>query len=49
MKNRWVTSPVKVQMDGGELIVKWSPNHEAILIGPAKVVFEGEFDLLNFK
>ena len=49
IKNRWVTSPVKVQMDGGELIVKWSPNHEAILIGPAKVVFEGEFDLLNFK
>ena len=49
IKNGWVTSPVKVQMDGGELIVKWGPNHEAILIGPAKVVFEGEFDLLNFK
>tara|TARA_B100000780_G_scaffold148179_1_gene103545 strand:- start:1549 stop:2385 length:837 start_codon:yes stop_codon:yes gene_type:complete len=49
IKNGWVTSPVKVQMDGGELIVKWSPNHQAILIGPAKVVFEGEFDLLNFK
>ena len=49
IKNGWVTSPVKVQMDGGELIVKWGLNHEAILIGPAKVVFEGEFDLLNFK
>ena len=49
IKNEWVTSPVKIHMDGGDLIVKWSPNHQAILIGPAKVVFEGEFYLLDFK
>ena len=36
-------------MDGGVLIVNWAPNHQATLIGPAKIVFEGEFDLLNFK
>ena len=49
IKNGWVTSPVMVRMDGGDLIVKWSPNHQVTLIGPAKAVFEGEFDLLNFK
>ncbi|MDC0422791.1 diaminopimelate epimerase [Methylophilaceae bacterium] len=49
IKNGWVTSPVKVHMDGGDLIIKWGPNDEATLIGPAKIVFEGEFDLLNFK
>jgi len=49
IKNGWATSPVNVHMDGGNLIVKWSPNHQAILIGPAKVVFEGEFYLLDFK
>jgi diaminopimelate epimerase len=49
IKNGWATSPVNVHMDGGNLIVKWSPNHQAILIGPAKFVFEGEFDLLDFK
>ena len=49
IKNGWVTSPVIVHMDGGDLIVKWAPNNSATLIGPAKIVFEGEFDLLNFK
>jgi diaminopimelate epimerase len=49
IKKGWVISPVKVNMDGGVLIVNWAPNHQATLIGPAKIVFEGEFDLLNFK
>jgi diaminopimelate epimerase len=49
IKKGWVTSPLTVHMDGGDLIIKWAPNHQATLIGPAKIVFEGEFELLNFK
>ena len=49
IQNGWVTSPVTVHMDGGDLVIKWAPDQPAPLIGPAKIVFEGEFDLQNFK
>ncbi|NQW34951.1 MAG: diaminopimelate epimerase [Methylophilales bacterium] len=49
IQNGWVTSPVTVHMDGGDLVIKWAPDQPATLIGPAKIVFEGEFDLQNFK
>ena len=45
---KWVTNPVRVQMDGGELIIDWHNQKDVILMGPAQIVFEGEINLDKF-
>lgn len=45
---KWVTNPVHVQMDGGELIIDWHNQKDVILMGPAQIVFEGEINLDKF-
>ena len=40
-----VKTPVKVHMDGGNLIIDWDGLNSIIMSGPATIVFEGEFDL----
>ena len=44
-----VKTPVTVQMDGGALIIDWDGLNSIIMSGPAKIVFEGEFDLSLIK
>ena len=44
-----VKTPVKVHMDGGKLIIDWDGLNSIIMSGPAKIVFEGEFDLSLIK
>ena len=45
---KWVVNPVRVEMDGGELIINWHDQKDVILIGPAQIVFEGEINLDKF-
>ena len=45
---KWVTNPVRVEMDGGELIIGWHNQKDVILMGPAQIVFEGEINLDKF-
>jgi len=45
---KWVTNPVRVEMDGGELIIDWHNQKDVILMGPAQIVFEGEINLDKF-
>jgi diaminopimelate epimerase len=45
---KWVTNPVRVQMDGGELVIDWHNQKDVILMGPAQIVFEGEINLDKF-
>jgi diaminopimelate epimerase len=40
-----VKTPVTVQMDGGNLTIDWDGLNSIIMSGPAKIVFDGEFDL----
>ena len=44
-----VKTPVTVHMDGGNLIIDWDGLNSIIMSGPAKIVFEGEFDLSLIK
>jgi diaminopimelate epimerase len=48
ISQKWVTNPVRVQMDGGELIIDWHNQKDVILMGPAQIVFEGEINLDKF-
>jgi len=45
---KWVTNPVCVEMDGGQLIINWHDQKDVILMGPAQIVFEGEINLDKF-
>jgi diaminopimelate epimerase len=45
---KWVTNPVCVEMDGGELIIDWHNEKDVILMGPAQIVFEGQINLNKF-
>ena len=48
ISQKWATNPVRVQMDGGELIIDWHNQKDVILMGPAQIVFEGEINLDKF-
>ena len=48
ISQKWVTNPVRVEMDGGELIIDWHNQKDVILMGPAQIVFEGEINLDKF-
>ena len=48
ISQKWVANPVRIQMDGGELIIDWHDQKDVILIGPAQIVFEGEINLDKF-
>jgi diaminopimelate epimerase len=39
------TSPVRVRMAGGELLIDWSPGGPIVMRGPATHVYRGEIDL----
>ena len=46
MRRGLLTSPVKVQTRGGELVIAWAGNSSPVLLtGPAVTVFEGEIEL----
>ena len=45
IQKKLVNTPVIVNMDGGDLIIDWDGLNSIIMSGPAKIVFEGEFDL----
>ena len=39
--NGWTDSPVQVQMEGGEVLVRWEPGGDVIQDGKAQFVFSG--------
>lgn len=45
IRRKLVTSPVKVQMEGGSLTIAWSPGERIVMRGAATHVFSGEIDL----
>jgi diaminopimelate epimerase len=45
IKARRVTSPVKVTMPGGSLMIAWEPGQQIRMRGAATHVFEGDLDL----
>jgi diaminopimelate epimerase len=45
IKAKRATSPVKVTMPGGSLIISWAPGKPVRMRGSATHVFEGDFDL----
>ncbi len=48
ISQKWVVNPVRVEMDGGQLIINWHDQKDVILMGPAQIVFEGEINLDKF-
>lgn len=48
MANGWVTSPVRVRMEGGEFVVTRDPGGRLLQEGWAHRVFRGEIDLDTF-
>lgn len=48
IRQKKVTSPVKVKMKGGDLIIDWSEGQPIRMRGPATHVFSGEIDLGTF-
>ena len=44
IKNKWVNSPVTMNMDGGMLKVFLLPHGNIELLGPAKFIFDGEIN-----
>ncbi len=42
-------SRVKVSLPGGSLAIEWTPDGDVLLSGPARKVFEGSFDLDDFR
>lgn len=44
-----VSTPVKVHMDGGKLIIDWDGANSIIMSGPAEILFEGEIDISSIK
>ena len=49
IQEKLVKTPVTVHMDGGSLLIDWDGSNSIIMSGPAKIVYEGEFDLDSFK
>lgn len=45
IKSKRVTSPVRVAMPGGDLMIAWAPGEPVRMIGGATYVFRGEIDL----
>jgi len=49
IQKKLVKTPVTVHMDGGSLIIDWDGSNSIIMSGPAKIVYEGEFDSRSFR
>lgn len=46
IQQNWVSSPVRVQQPGGELIIEWQGGvEEVFMTGPAQTIFKGEIKL----
>jgi diaminopimelate epimerase len=43
---KWVYSPVQVQLPGGELKIEWNPGNELKMSGPETLVFDGAYRFL---
>ena len=46
IRQGWLTSPVSVHTQGGDLVIEWAGDGHAVhMTGPAETVFEGELEL----
>jgi diaminopimelate epimerase len=46
IRQGWLASPVSVHTRGGDLVIEWAGNGQAVsMTGPAETVFEGEIEL----
>ena len=47
IRNGWASSPVKVRLRGGELLIEWNGEEDGhvYMTGPARTVFEGEIEV----
>lgn len=48
IRRRLVSSPVRVSLPGGDLVIAWAPGGTITMTGPATLAFEGTFDDAQF-
>ena len=48
IRRKLVSSPVRVSLPGGDLVIAWAPGGTITMTGPATLAFEGTFDDVQF-
>ena len=48
IRRKLVSSPVRVSLPGGDLVIAWAPGGPIMMTGPATLAFEGTFDDVQF-